>query len=61
MGKRPAEEIVDGNQAYLKRQKLSNPVTLKPVAGEEVHSGKQLRQILAFDQNIGRSRHGILP
>lgn len=57
MAKRPADDVEDGNQAYLKRQKISNPG--KPVApAEEVRSGRQLRQILAFDQDSGRSKRG---
>ncbi|KAG0652528.1 URB1 ribosome biogenesis 1 [Hyphodiscus hymeniophilus] len=57
MAKRPAE-AEDGNQAYLKRQKISNPGKLSAPA-EEIRSGKQLRQTLAFDQDSGRSKQAI--
>jgi len=59
MAKRSAEEVADGNQAYLKRQKISNPVKKMSTPTEEVRSGRQLRHILAFDQDAGRSKHGI--
>ncbi|PMD62487.1 uncharacterized protein K444DRAFT_525099 [Hyaloscypha bicolor E] len=57
MGKRPAEEVVDGNQAYLKRQKITASVNAAPA--DEVCSARQLRKLLAFDQNAARSKHGI--
>lgn len=57
MVKRGAEEIVDGNQAYLKRQKIGN-TSINHVATEEIRSGKQLRQTLAFDQDNSRAKHG---
>lgn len=50
---RPAE---DGNQAYLKRQKIKHV----PSSTEEIQSSRQLQQLLAFDQNIERARHGNL-
>jgi hypothetical protein len=59
MAKRPVDEVVDGNDAYLKRQKLTHSVEKQsstPI--EEIRSGKQLQRILAFDQNAARSRHG---
>ncbi|KAH7411257.1 ribosome 60S biogenesis N-terminal-domain-containing protein [Cadophora sp. MPI-SDFR-AT-0126] len=61
MAKRPAEENVDGNEAYLKRQRItsssrSGPATASPI---EIRSGEQLRQILAFDQDSGRSKQAI--
>jgi hypothetical protein len=57
MAKRPVDEVEDGNQAYLKRQKISNPG--KPTAPiVEIRSGRQLRQILGFDQDSGRSKQG---
>lgn len=61
MSKRGADEGGDGNQAYLKRQKLSNPVNTAPTGPEDViQSGRQLRQLLSFNQDSGRTRHGIL-
>ncbi|CAG8974405.1 hypothetical protein HYALB_00010045 [Hymenoscyphus albidus] len=66
MGKRTADDLEDGNQAYLKRQKIGNVGkaghthavgNLGPPT--EIHSGKQLRQLLAFDQDSTRSRQGI--
>ncbi|KAL2070409.1 hypothetical protein VTL71DRAFT_13435 [Oculimacula yallundae] len=60
MAKRPAEENVDGNEAYLKRQKITS-VRSAPPAGPpiEIRSGKQLRQVLTFDQDAGRSKQSI--
>ena len=59
MGKRGAEEVEDGNEAYLKRQKISNSKsTGANTTTEEVRSGRQLRQSLAFDQDAGRAKHG---
>lgn len=61
MAKRPAEDIEDGNQAYLKRQKISNTGASKTFnPPEEIRSSRQLRQILAFDQDAGRAKHGML-
>lgn len=59
MAKRPAEDPVDGEQAYLKRSRISKPVKFtKTGPVEEVKSGKQLQQLLTFDQDQGRSKHG---
>jgi nucleolar pre-ribosomal-associated protein 1 len=64
MGKRPANEVEDGDQAYLKRQKISNPgydnvgPTTPAAAAEKIRSGKHLGQTLAFDQDSGRAKHG---
>jgi len=59
MSKRSAEDVQDGNQAYLKRQKISNPAVPKKTGPPtEIHSAKQLRQLLAFDQDSGRAKHG---
>jgi nucleolar pre-ribosomal-associated protein 1 len=59
MSKRPVDDIEDGNQAYLKRQKISNNPTFTPApATDEIRSARKLRQILAFDQDSGRSKHG---
>ncbi|RDL39993.1 Uncharacterized protein BP5553_04333 [Venustampulla echinocandica] len=62
MAKRSAEDIgiEDGDQAYLKRQKITNPVKSVNVnAATEINSGKQLRQLVAFDQDHIRAKHGI--
>ncbi|EKD14940.1 uncharacterized protein L3040_005015 [Drepanopeziza brunnea f. sp. 'multigermtubi'] len=56
MAKRPAEEITNGEEAYLKRQKLTISPAGPPI---EIQSGKQLRQVLAFDQNTSRSKLAI--
>lgn len=61
MSKRPVDDIEDGNQAYLKRQKISNNPTFTPApATDEIRSARKLRQILAFDQDTGRSKNGML-
>ncbi|PMD35805.1 hypothetical protein L207DRAFT_637001 [Hyaloscypha variabilis F] len=57
MGKRPADEIVNGNQAYLKRQKIKSSTNITPP--DEINSARQLRKVLAFDQDAARSKHGI--
>ena len=57
MAKRPsdlAEE--EGNQAYLKRQKIKHVAT----SAESIQSSRQLQKLLAFDQDAGRARHGII-
>lgn len=58
MAKRYAEEVEDGNQAYLKRQRISG-ATQPFSAPAEIRSARQLRQILAFDQDTGRAKHGM--
>jgi nucleolar pre-ribosomal-associated protein 1 len=59
MAKRPAEENVDGNEAYLKRQKITSTRSVPPAGPPiEIRSGKQLQQVLAFDQDSGRSKQG---
>ncbi|KAH6676503.1 ribosome 60S biogenesis N-terminal-domain-containing protein [Halenospora varia] len=58
MAKRMAEDAVDGTQAYLKRQKISN-VVAKPGPSTEIYSSKQLHQLLAFDQDTTRAKHAI--
>jgi len=61
MVKRGADEIVDGNEAYLKRQKIGNSAgnsNANHVAAEEIRSARQLRQTLAFDQDNSRAKHG---
>ena len=58
MAKRPAEPE-DGEQAYIKRQKLSAQIETAPVtATETVHSARQLKQLLAFDQDAKRAKQG---
>lgn len=44
----------DGLAAYNKRQKVSHDVP----TGEDITSSGQLRQLLSFDQDLRRSRHG---
>jgi nucleolar pre-ribosomal-associated protein 1 len=56
MGKRPVGEILDGNQAYLKRQKITNTANSGP--SDEINSARQLQKVLAFDQDAARSKHG---
>ncbi|PQE24632.1 ribosome biogenesis urb1 protein [Rutstroemia sp. NJR-2017a WRK4] len=58
MGKRNAEVIEDGDQAYQKRQRISNG-TKTSSTSIAIQSAAQLKQLLAFDQDAGRSRHGI--
>ncbi|KAE9371565.1 hypothetical protein N431DRAFT_484088 [Stipitochalara longipes BDJ] len=57
MGKRPADEVVNGNQAYLKRQKITS--STNAASPDEISSARQLRKLLAFDQDAARSKHGI--
>jgi nucleolar pre-ribosomal-associated protein 1 len=57
MGKRNAEVIEDGDQAYQKRQRISNG-TKTSSTSIAIQSAAQLKQLLAFDQDAGRSRHG---
>jgi nucleolar pre-ribosomal-associated protein 1 len=60
MAKRSAEDVEDGNQAYLKRQKISSTGASKTFnPPEEIRSSRQLRQILTFDQDAGRAKHGM--
>ena len=56
MAKRAAEEVVDGHQAYLKRQKITSTANVGP--GDEISSGRQLQKHLAFDQDGARSKDG---
>lgn len=56
MSKRGVEDLVeDGNQAYLKRQKIKH---IPSVPAETIQSSKQLRQLLAFDQDVAKAKHG---
>ncbi|KFX97605.1 hypothetical protein O988_04766 [Pseudogymnoascus sp. VKM F-3808] len=58
MSKRAPVDIGDGHDAYLKRQKLSHG--LKAVdTQQEIQSGRQLQQLLGFDQDLVRGKHGI--
>lgn len=59
MSKRSAEDtgIENGDQAYLKRQKITTPAKNVQTA-TEINSGKQLRQLVAFDQDNIRAKHG---
>ncbi|KAK3192530.1 hypothetical protein K4F52_001329 [Lecanicillium sp. MT-2017a] len=45
----------DGAAAYRKRQKVTHDAP----AGEDVHSGDQLRKLLAFNQDMRTARHGL--
>jgi len=59
----PAEDVTSGNDAYLKRQKISHPnhtQTQVVASAEDIQSSRQLKQLLAFDQDVGRSKHGKL-
>lgn len=60
MVKRAAEDIQDGNEAYLKRQKITNSTSsgANTTTTEEIRHGRQLRQLLAFDQDLGRAKSG---
>lgn len=49
-------EVEDGNQAYLKRQKIKHATTN---SAERIQSSRQLQQLLAFDQDAGRAKHGV--
>ncbi len=58
MGKRQSDSVVgDGNQAYLKRQKISHVTS----SAEDIRSARQLQQLSAFDQDVGRAKHGRFP
>jgi hypothetical protein len=63
MAKRDSEAVENGDQAYLKRQKIkhvasgSNATT---VPTEDVQSSRQLQRLLAFDQDPGRAKQGKL-
>jgi nucleolar pre-ribosomal-associated protein 1 len=59
MAKRPADGD-DGNLAYQKRQKMSTFSNISSPA-VEISSAGQLKQLLAFDQESGRSKHGNTP
>ncbi|TVY94160.1 Uncharacterized protein LAWI1_G000472 [Lachnellula willkommii] len=59
MAKRGVEDLEDGNQAYLKRQKISNTNVSKPTSSPtEIRSARELRRLLSFDQDSTRSKHG---
>lgn len=59
MAKRGVEDLEDGNQAYLKRQKISNTNVSKTTSPPtEIRSARELRRLLSFDQDSTRSKHG---
>ena len=58
MGKRSVEDVGDGDQAYLKRQKITSTIKTTTTT-EDIRSARQLQQTLAFDQDAGRSKHGM--
>lgn len=55
MGKRNSA-VDDGAAAYRKRQKISHEVP----TSEDVTSSDQLLELLSFDQDMRRARHGTL-
>ncbi|KAI9745706.1 MAG: hypothetical protein M1818_001242 [Claussenomyces sp. TS43310] len=55
MAKRPVE-VGAGNEEYLKRQKITH---VTPASIETIQSPRQLSQLLAFDQDPRRAKHGI--
>lgn len=63
MSKRYAEDEGEGDQAYLKRQKISFGsneaiASANPSIDLEIRSARKLRQILAFDQDVTQSKKG---
>ncbi|PHH86480.1 hypothetical protein CDD83_10191 [Cordyceps sp. RAO-2017] len=54
MGKR-ASSCLNGVAVFRKRQKVAHDVP----NGEDVQSSDHLRQLLAFDQNLRKVRHGL--
>ncbi|KFY33787.1 hypothetical protein V494_07333 [Pseudogymnoascus sp. VKM F-4513 (FW-928)] len=58
MSKRAPVDIGDGHDAYLKRQKLSHGVKTA-ITQQEIQSGRQLQQLLGFDQDLAKGKHGI--
>ncbi|TAQ86965.1 hypothetical protein B7494_g4722 [Chlorociboria aeruginascens] len=59
MSKRSADVVEDGNQVYLKRQKITQVSLSNPSSTEEIRSARQLKQLLSFDQDLGRAKHGM--
>lgn len=57
MSKRAPVDIGDGHDAYLKRQKLSHGLKTANTQ-QEIQSGRQLQQLLGFDQDLARGKHG---
>ena len=55
--KRAPVDIGDGHDAYLKRQKLSHGLKTANTQ-QEIQSGRQLQQLLGFDQDLARGKHG---
>ena len=60
MSKRYADDGGEGDQAYLKRQKISFGSNEQTPSNptEEIRSARKLRQILAFDQDVTQSKKG---
>ncbi|ROT41833.1 hypothetical protein SODALDRAFT_346983 [Sodiomyces alkalinus F11] len=54
MSKRQLRDV-DGPNGGRKRQRLVHETP----TFEEIHTGRQLRQLLSFDQDLKRARHGI--
>ncbi|KAK1759389.1 cell morphogenesis N-terminal-domain-containing protein [Echria macrotheca] len=55
MGKRFAPRGADGGPSSRKRQKVVH----EPPTSEEVNTSRQLRQLLAFSQDVTHARHGL--
>jgi len=54
-----AEDVTTGSDAYLKRQKITHQANSHVAASaDNIQSSRQLKQLLAFDQDAGRSKHG---
>ena len=60
MSKRAPVDIGDGHDAYLKRQKLSHGLKTANIP-QEIQSGRQLQQLLGFDQDLVKGKHGTYP
>lgn len=57
MSKRQVEQQSKGSEeAYNKRQKIKHVINTT----EDIQSSRQLQQLLAFDQDVGRARHGMI-
>ena len=56
MGKRASNGGTDGAAAFRKRQKIAHEAP----SSEDIESSDQLRRLLAFDQDLRRTRHGEL-
>jgi hypothetical protein len=58
MSKRAPVDLGDGHDAYMKRQKLSHGLKTANTQ-QEILSAKQLQQLLVFDQDLARLKHGM--